>query len=109
MGVELPAELIQKILAEADLATVIAAGGVNVAWRAVVKDVSGPGRKPAAGRERAKGAVRGSGGLGRRSLREPRSSRAVAGVAQAVDTCARKAGASGQLRPALGRPGESEA
>lgn len=37
---ELPAELIQKILAEADLATVVAAGGVNSAWRAVVKDVS---------------------------------------------------------------------
>lgn len=37
---ELPAELIQKILAEADLATIVAAGGVNAAWRAVVKDVS---------------------------------------------------------------------
>ena len=37
---DLPAELIQKILAEADLASVVAAGGVNSAWRAVVKDVS---------------------------------------------------------------------
>lgn len=43
---DLPPALLQRVLAEAELATVLACSAVNRAWRAVVKDVRLPKPDP---------------------------------------------------------------